>query len=121
MKKLQKLELEIITGSGIHNNKLAIYLPVSGLPPREGQGVKQMATFHQQLLFPSAGLPMRCLEGLNMALVKQTCSQRIFTPFQTCRFCEGHFRDERSVFIFCFHMATVEVPIFTVAPLCFIS
>lgn len=50
IKKLQKVcELEIITGSGIHNNKLAIYLPVSGLPPGDGHRVKQMAAFHQRL------------------------------------------------------------------------
>lgn len=50
--------MEIITGSGIHNNKLAIYLPVSGLPPRDGHRVKQMAAFHQRLsLSRSRSLP----------------------------------------------------------------
>lgn len=43
------MESEIIAGSGIHNNKLAIYLPVSGLPLRESHKVTEMAAFHQQL------------------------------------------------------------------------
>ncbi|GAA6109254.1 uncharacterized [Tachysurus ichikawai] len=47
--KTPEVESEIIAGSGIHNNKLAIYLPVSGLPLRESHKVTEMAAFHQQL------------------------------------------------------------------------
>lgn len=42
------MESEIIARSGIYNNKLAIYLPVSGLPLRESHKVTEMAAFHQQ-------------------------------------------------------------------------
>lgn len=43
--KTPEVESEIITRSGIYNNKLAIYLLVRLLPLREGQKVTKIAFF----------------------------------------------------------------------------